>query len=189
MSLNELKNCIDSAIECCQCIIQEHPNAVLSEADFERLLSCCISRHINEDPFQKPNDDDFSVHTQISHYFEKDGHHKLDRRVDILLLKESQLQDWVSHKQFKYSGESVAFELKYLHESDPIAKVECDFCKWKDLKNDSSLFVVVLIDASNDNSFDEKCESIKAMYERHNEIADNSEIQLYYKVLKKNIIQ
>ena len=100
MELLELKELIKDALDECQSIISANRNAVLSESDFERLLSTCIVRAINDD-IRNPHD--FSVHTQVSHYFDEDGKTDVDRRVDILLLKESELTPFINHKRFKYS--------------------------------------------------------------------------------------
>lgn len=185
MELLELKELINEALDECQSIISANRNAVLSESDFERLLSTCIAKAINDD-IRNPHD--FSVHTQVSHYFDEEGKTDVDRRVDILLLKESELIASINHKRFKYSDESIAFELKYLHKTDSVSKVKCDFCKWDDLKSESSLYVIVLIDTQNDEDYSKKEEKIRLMYE--NQIGDNDnsgQNQLFYRVLKKVI--
>ena len=180
MNLQDLKGLIDFAIDDCQSIISANSNVVLSESDFERLLSNCISKAINDNITLN----NFSVHTQVSHYFNEEGKTDVDRRVDILLLKESELTPYINHKKFKYSGESIAFELKYLHENDSVSKVKCDFCKWDDLKNESSLYIVVLIDTRNDKDYSEKEDIIRLIINSNNNNAPNG---LYYKVLRKNI--
>ena len=185
MKLLELKKLINGALDECQSIILANRNAVLSESDFERLLSTCITKAINDD-IRNPHD--FSVHAQVSHYFDVEGKTDVDRRVDILLLKESELTPYINNKRFKYSGESIAFELKYLHETDSVSKVKCDFCKWDDLKNESSLYVIVLIDTRSDGDYSKKEEKIKSMFK--DQIGDNDNSgpkQLFYRVLKKNI--
>ena len=185
MELFELKKLINDAIDECQSIISANRNAVLSESDFERLLSTCIAKSINDDI---RNSHDFSVHTQVSHYFDEEGKTEVDKRVDILLLKESELTPFINHKRFKYSGESIAFELKYLRETDSVSKVKCDFCKWDDLKNESSLYIIVLIDSRNDEDYSKNEEKIRLMYEKQIGDNDNSgQNQLFYRVLKKEI--
>ena len=185
MELLELKKLINDALDDCQSIISANRNAVLSESDFERLLSTCIAKSINDD-IRNPHD--FSVHTQVSHFFDEEGKTDVDRRVDILLLKESELTPYINHKRFKYSGESIAFELKYLHETDSVSKVKCDFCKWDDLKSESSLYVIVLIDTRNGADYSKKEQKIRLMYEDQIGKNDNSgQNQLFYRVLKKEI--
>ncbi len=185
MDIPELKELVNDALDECQSIILANKNAVLSESDFERLLSNCIAKFINNDIH---NPHDFSVHTQVSHYFDKEGKTDVDKRVDILLLKESELTPYINHKRFKYSGESIAFELKYLHENDSVSGVKRDFSKWDDLKNESTLYVIVLIDTRKDENFSNKEEKIRLMFE--NQIGDNDnngQNQLIYRVLKKKI--
>lgn len=77
MELLELKKLINDALDDCQSIISANRNAVLSESDFERLLSTCIAKSINDD-IRNPHD--FSVHTQVSHY--------LTRKVKPMLTDE-----------------------------------------------------------------------------------------------------
>lgn len=189
MKLEELKIRIDKALDECQRVIENHPNAILSEADLERLMSSLISREIGENVSMKPEEDDFSVHTQVSHYFDSDGRNTPDKRVDILLLKESILQrKYINHKEFNYEGESFAIELKYLHRNDDLQNVKCDFCKWERLKSDSWLYVVVAIDADNDENFNRKKEQIDRM---KLDILNNEEhpetCKLFHTVLKKSI--
>ena len=185
MELLELKKLIKDALDECQSIILANRNVVLSESDFERLLSNCIAKSINDD-IRNPHD--FSVHTQVSHYFDEEGKTEVDKRVDILLLKESELTPFINHKRFKYSGESIAFELKYLHETDSVSKVKCDFCKWDDLKKESSLYVIVLIDTRREEDYSKKEEKIRLMFEDMVGDDDNSgQNQLFYRILKKEI--
>ena len=189
MKLAELKECIDRSIEECQRIIYTHPLAVLSEADFERLLSSQISIRIGEDINQIPNPDDFSVHNQISHYFEKDGKARIDSRVDVLILKEKELKEnGINHKEFRYDKDSFVLELKYLHNNDSVQKVECDFCKWKYLKKESWMYIVVLIDSFNDKDFKEKETQIMEMREKAlNENRETENNNLFCAVIRKEI--
>lgn len=184
MELEELKTMVDSALDKCQELINANTNVVLSEGDLERLLCKCISDEIHED-IQRPHD--FSVHSQISHYFEEDGKNVVDYRVDILLLIESKLDAFLNHKEFKYEGDSLAIELKYLHRNDNIDRVKCDFCKWGSLRNDSWMYVVVLIDSFNDEDFTLKENGIKTMYNEECQKHNEHDEHLYYRVLKKKI--
>ena len=109
MELEELQKHVESALKKCQEFISANKNVVLSEGDLERLVCSCISTEIHENIC---NPQDFSVHSQVSHYFEIDGKPSNDARVDILLLKESGLQGMINHKEFKYEGDSLAMELK-----------------------------------------------------------------------------
>lgn len=182
MELEELQKRVDSALKVCQDIICANINVVLSEGDLERLVCKCISDELNEDVC---NPHDFSVHSQVSHYFEKDGKTTIDARVDILLLKESELHGKINHKDFKYEGDSLAIELKYLHRNDRISKVKCDFCKWSNLKEDSCMYVVVLVDGNSEKDISDKEKEIKSMWEEKKNEASAKHHQLCYHVLRK----
>lgn len=191
MTLIELNSCIKDAIKECQRIIDSHPNSVLSESDFEKLLSNCIADQINVDNNRTPNNDDFSIHTQISHYFDENGRTELDSRVDILLLKEHYLEACLNHKGFKYDKESIAIELKYYHTKDSIRSIECDFCKWERLREDSSLYVIALIDYEDSKDghsiYNSKKKIIKDMCKKKKETIAKSKNKLFCYVLKKKI--
>ena len=77
MEMDELGSHVKNALEECQRIISEHPNVVLSEADFEQLLCRYISNEIKEEKEKIPTAGNFSVHTQISHYIPQNGKYKL----------------------------------------------------------------------------------------------------------------
>lgn len=167
-------------------MINTNPNLVLSESDFEKLLCCCISESIKEDKLH-PGKDCFSVHTQITHYM--DGKDHSDIRVDILLLQEDKLQFCTKNKGFKYCWDSFAIELKYLHENNTVRGVKCDFCKRKDLDNESWLYIVVLLDHSKDN--DKRIKEKEREIERYaNELYEEKEEykhNLFYRVLRKEV--
>lgn len=183
MKLSELKECIDSAICNCQEMLLKNPNLVLSEGDFEKLLCNCISEVLNYDNLS-PNDS-YTVHTQISHYM--DGKSHSDMRVDILLLQESELRNCTKPKNFQYCSDSFALELKYLHEKDDIRKVRCDFCKRKDLDANSWLYVVVLMDSSDEDNekFNEREEKIKEYAQELYDWKTEFKESLFFRVLKK----
>lgn len=189
MTLEELKDLVFIAIDKCQAIIEHNSNAVLSESDFERLLSKCISCIIGENIYS-PMDEEFSVHTQLSHYIDEKKH--LDIRPDIILLKESLIKNLlrtdIINKGFKYDGPSIAIELKYFHNKDDFSKINHDFDKWRgELNNNTYLFVVVLFDVlpnSRVNTFENRKAKVLQKYE---EMKDNgNENYLFCKVLKKN---
>jgi hypothetical protein len=185
MELHELRKCIDSAICTCQELICKNPNLVLSEGDFEKLLCKCITDVLNYDPL-KP-DDSFSVHTQISHYM--DGKVHSDKRVDILLLQESKLRYCTKAKNYQYFDDSFALELKYFHEKDDVRKVRCDFCKRRDLDANSWLYIVVLLDCTEEKKhlLEEKKNKIEQyaqeLYNMNTEYNEN----LFFQVLIKKI--
>ncbi len=135
-------------------------------------------------------DDDFSVHTQLSHYLDDKKHS--DIRPDIILLKESKIKELlrtdITRKSFKYDGPSIAIELKYFHSKDDITKIVHDFEKWRGKLNDYTyLFVVALIDVSSRsrrNTFENRKARILQTFNRM--ITENKyENYLFCKVLKK----
>ena len=149
MNLQELLPLIDNAIDDCARIIQNNPQAVLSEGDFERLLSDCISKGIGYNAAD-PDPNRFSVHTQISHY--KDEDREVDARVDILLVKPKDIIPHMSHnKKFVIytSAESVALELKYIKgNKQGLSEVKKDINKISIYDKDSYYYSIVLLDSS-----------------------------------------
>lgn len=185
MELSELKEKIIIALKQCQSILNSNPNSVLSEADFEKLVCREISNVIKEN-ISHPLKEDFSVHTQVSHY--SDENDELNYRIDILLLKEGEIEKCQKcHKKFKYADAAFAIELKYLHEKDSIRKVECDFCKRKHLEINTWLYVVVLIDSNDNEKFNDKKIKIEKMCEDY--IKSNSQYEglLFSDVLMKKL--
>ena len=187
MELNELKEKIDLALKTVQRIITSHPNVVLSEADLERLVSSCISHEIREKNYSANNP--FSVHTQISHYKKNDEtglSTQLDKRVDILLLKENELQICLkNHKLYKYDGDSIALELKYLHIGEGAARIKSDLYKKNIINNHSWLYLVILLDAYDETSFEKK----KKAFEDLIELESKNTEHIYYHILMKPIIK
>ena len=180
MELRDLKELIDGAIIDCQSIITETPKIVLSEGDFERLLSRCI-----ENKLSQQNDNEFCVHTQISHYFDRHSHP--DKRVDILLLKENEIYPHVNHKEFIYNKESFAIELKYLHRKDSVLRVMNDFIKRGELKENSWLYVIVLLDSWSDGTYEKRKGKIEEIKENIIKANKKYRKNLFCKVLKKEI--
>ena len=185
MNIDELITKINYAVDDCQIIIKQHPNVVLSESDFERLLCRQISKRLDEHIEQVPEPGDFSVHTQISYYLQED---KVEYRVDILVLDESLIDDYKKHKGGRYFGSSVALELKYLRLDDPVSIVEKDFQKWDTIKDDSSLFVVALIDSKDEEDFKTKKQRIEEIGDEVCPNKENNNLQkLFCKCLEKRI--
>ena len=180
MELGDLKKLIDEAATDCQEIINENPVIVLSEGDFERLLSTCI-----EDRLSQNNIDEYGVHTQISHYF--DGYAHPDRRVDILLLKENEIYPHVNHKEFIYNKDSFAIEVKYLHKKDSVLRVMDDYSKRGEIESNSWLYVITLLDSDNEKTYKKRKEKIEAMRELMIEHDKEYDKNLFCKVLKKEI--
>ena len=153
MNKDTLEKCVKNGVLKCRSIIQEHPNSVLSESDLEKLLCHCISICIREDVEKVPPKGAFSVHTQISHYIKKNDKYTIGERVDILVLDENHLEFCKEHRKDKYYGISVALELKYLHIGDSVSLVKKDFEKWDNIKDNSSLFIVVLLDSKTEKRY------------------------------------
>jgi hypothetical protein len=149
MNLQELLPLIDFAINDCERIIQNNPQAVLSESDFERLLSECISKQIGYD-VEAPAPDRYSVHTQVSHY--KNETRILDARVDILIAKPDDIKPEVSiNKNFEIyaPSDSVALELKYKkNNKGGLSDIKKDIDKFTKYKNDSYYYAIVLLNPS-----------------------------------------
>lgn len=183
MDLSELKTIIESALEDCETIITNYPYVILSEADLEKLVSWCIQNKLNQGNYQKPAPEDFTVHTQISHYME--GHSRPNRRVDILLLTEEGIKKWPNNKGLKYLDDSFAIELKYYHAKESIDDIRCDFYKRKELENNSWLYVVALIDSN--EGYDDKERSIYAMRDELINKHPEYEKNLFCHVMKKPV--
>lgn len=153
MSLRELKKLIDYSIEDCQQIIRINPQAILSEGDFERILSNCISNRIGYSP-KTPNSKAFAVYSQISHYNNESK--ELNARVDILLAKPADIKENLSlNKKFIIynSAESFAIELKYRHDKNRrcVTAAKKDIDKYLKYKDDSRYYAIILLD-KNENT-------------------------------------
>lgn len=185
MKREELEKHVKDALTECQEIISKHPNIVLSEADFEKLLCKCISNEIKEVIDQVPPAEHYSVHTQISHYIPENGKYKIGERVDILILDENLLEECKAHRKNKYFGTSIAFELKYLHIGDSVSGVEDDFKKWTNIKDDSSLYIVVLLEANSEKAYKRKKEKIEHIEKQYSTIKHNVQNHLQCCVMMK----
>lgn len=187
MNLEELVKAIDFSIEDCELIIKSNPDAILSEGDFERTLSTCISRRIGY-IVERPNRDSFAVYTQISHY--DNIADKKDAQVDILLMIPNKIvRDTDLYKRFVYkSKESVAIELKYRHDNNAscVTEVKKDIEKISKYKEDSYYFVIALLDRN-----DETQDSQKAIIEFYNakkdEMGEEYRDKFFCKVLTKEV--
>lgn len=163
MELTELRKVIDNALQECEEKLEEQPEIVLSESDFERLVAWSLMKQLGHSDYKEPQPNEFTVHTQVSHYLNDS---KPNRRVDILLLTEEGRKKAKTHKEYKYYGDSFALELKYIRKNDSINGVRYDICKRFDLDSDSWLYVVALIDTNNDDEFLRKEQEIEGMKDR-----------------------
>lgn len=186
MSIKKLKMLVDYAIDDCQRIIQKDPLAVLSEGDFERLLSECISKRIGYHPgISKPND--YAVHTQITHY--NNERNELDARVDILLAKPVDIKPDKTHNKnlvIFQSAKSFAIELKYRHDDNfnCVTAAKEDIDKVVKYTDDSYYYAIVLLDRNvNTNNH---IEEIMNYFEtKKTELDDNNKRKFFCRVLVK----
>lgn len=141
LELKDLPELIDCALAACQQDINDDPNRIFNEADFERLLA----NHLEH----KLKGTNFSVHTQMKGYYRDRGKTKYDK-PDIVLLKDEAKYDPIT-EQFINKSDSVSIELKYLHEWSNQKKedVKKDFEKKQHIdmgEEKTWLYVVVLMD-------------------------------------------
>ena len=185
MELLELSRLVELAISDCEQTIKQNPKAVLSEGDFEKLLSECISRRIGY-VAGNPTPDTFAVYTQISHYdnFSDDK----DAQVDILLMKPDNIDKSIDkNKRFIYkSKESFAIELKYRHEDNHACVTAAiqDIDKFSRYKDDSYYYSIILLDKNDKTKSNEK--EIKDYYiAKKKEFGEEYENRFFCKVLVK----
>ena len=186
MNRKELKKLVDYAIDDCERIIQINPMTVLSEGDFERLLSDCISKRIGYTPgISKPYE--YAVHTQITHY--NNEREELDARVDILIAKPADIKpDNTYNKNFVIykSAKSFAIELKYRHDNSfaCVTAAKADIDKVSKYKDDSYYYTIILLD-KNQNT-DNHIKDILEYYEKKKvELGDDYQKKMFCKVLVK----
>lgn len=158
MDLQELKRLIDYAIDDCQWIINQNPQAVLSEGDFERLLSDCISKRIGYSVVS-PNSNGFAVFSQITHYNNESN--RRNARVDILLAKPIDIkEDYSLNKRYKIykSKESFAIELKYRHDDNRgcVTAAKGDIDKFNKYKDESYYYSIILLDQNKKTNIHKK---------------------------------
>jgi len=182
MELSELKNLIEASLHDCEPKLEQEPEIVLSEADFERLVCWSIMNRLGHNDYQMPRPGDFTIHTQVSHYF--DGIPRPQYRVDILLLTKEGMENASNQKEFIYRNDSFALELKYFHGNDTLSRIKeikCDFCKRYFLDQNSWLYVVALIEEDDDDIYDRKKGIIDSIgYEE-----ENGKDNLFHYVVRK----
>ena len=182
MELSELKNLIEASLHDCEPKLEQEPEIVLSEADFERLVCWSIMNRLGHNDYQMPRPGDFTIHTQVSHYF--DGIPIPQYRVDILLLTKEGMENASNQKEFIYRNDSFALELKYFHGNDTLSRIKeikCDFCKRYFLDQNSWLYVVALIEEDDDDIYDRKKGIIDSIgYEE-----ENGKDNLFHYVVRK----
>lgn len=190
MTLRNLKRLIDYAIDDCQWIILQNPKAVLSEGDFERLLSDCISKRIGYS-IAFPNPNEFAVFSQLSHY--NNEKNEVNARVDILLAKPADIKPyWSLNKKFKIynSAETFAIELKYRHDNSRgcVTAAKKDIKKFSTYKDDSYYYSIVLLD-KNENTKEYEKEIQKYYKEKKTGLGKDYENKFFCKVLVKETVE
>ena len=182
MELKELKILIKGALADCEHKLQEEPEIVLSEADFERLVCWALMEKLGHRDYTMPQKGDFTVHTQVSHYF--DGIPRPQYRIDILLLTKEGMENASNQKEFIYRNDSFALELKYFHGNDTLSRIKeikCDFCKRIFLDHNSWLYVVALIEEDDDDTYNRK----KGIIDSIGDEEENGKDNLFHYVLRK----
>lgn len=144
--------------------LKENPNIILTEADFERLLTTAIYERLGD--YNKTHKTDYVVHNQISHYLSTtyEERRKVNYRVDCLLIKESDMISCTKHRKgFVYSGDSVAIELKYFKSNDNLQKIQSDIDKSKLLleTKGSCLYVIAMLEEKKSNQLNKISELLK----------------------------
>lgn len=185
MDLQELKVLVDYAIDDCQRIIQKDPKTILSEGDFERILSDCISKQIGYNPgILQP--DEYAVHSQITHYDNESD--EVDARVDILLAKPADIKpDWSRNKLFVIYNpiDSFAIELKYKHKNNGcVSAAKKDIKKYVKYKDDSHYYSIILLD-NNKNIVEQKNEIQEYYEKKKRELGEEYENKFFCRVLIK----
>ena len=185
MSLQEVKQLIDYAIDDSQWIILQNPKAILSEGDFERLLSDCISKRIGYMAVN-PNPNEYAVYSQISHYDNEEN--VLDARVDLLLMIPAKIQESLDHyKRFVYkSKKSFAIELKYRHDDKKgdIDAAKEDIEKYVKYKDDSYYYAIILLDKKENTDNCEK-EILDYFEEKKREYGNDCQNKFFCRILVK----
>lgn len=186
MTLRILKQLIDYAIDDCQWIVQQNPKAILSEGDFERLLSDCISKRIGYN-IASPKLNEFAVFSQLSHY--NNEKKEVDAQVDILLAKPADIKTcWNLNKKFKIynSAKSFAIELKYRHDNNRgcVTAAKKDIKKFSKYKEDSYYYSIVLLD-KNENTEKHEKDILEYYKEEKIKLGKDYENKFFCKVLVK----
>lgn len=175
--LTQLKKCIDKALKSCQKDINKAPDIVLSEADFERLLSNRIEDQIQE---FKPK---CIVRNQISHY---NTDNTVNARVDIIIMRKEEIieKDKVN-KGFINLESCFVLELKYLHKAY-IRYVEKDIDKRSKIKDKDWLYVVPLFEESDDDKFKAFEDKVNDSVRKYKEENPEKKDILFHRVLRKD---
>lgn len=146
-ALTKLQEIVSEAIENAFLEIKETPNIVLSETDFERLLSTKIEDLLRV-KINQQTDNRYVVHNQVTHYMSEESCN-IDYRVDILIMRENGIMESsLHHKGFSYfvneENPAIVIELKYFRKNDYVYKIEGDIGKIDVLTQDHNTFVFII---------------------------------------------
>ena len=136
IELVELRKLVGQAIDCFGKNLNQVSDFILSEGDFERLLTNKIEECLTEE---------YVIHNQVSYY----GHtNALKYRVDCVVMKKDEVRDSIEyHKGYKYTSDSIAIELKYYRKNADVSTIKKDIDKSNVLeKSNAFLFVVALLE-------------------------------------------
>lgn len=169
---------IKRAISSCQKIIKKSLekgyDPIRSESDFERMLANQLEKELEE--YNKKNEQNYVVHTQISLY-EGKKRKKVKYRTDILIMDFNKIQENLGiHKSFVYDADAWCIEVKYLHNNDSVSTALRDFRKTKTyIKANTTPFFVVLLENEDENKkntiikhHDMKKDNLKELLKEYN---------------------
>ena len=134
--LEKLRQLVEQAIDCFEKDLHQVSDFILSEGDFERLLTNKIEEKLPKK---------YVIHNQVSYY----GHtNALKYRVDCVVMQKNEVRDSIEHhKGYEYTSVSIAIELKYYRKKTDVSTIKKDIEKSNELKNSNAfLFVVALLE-------------------------------------------
>lgn len=154
MTLESLKSVVDNAIKTTIDYIQKYPISVLSEGDFERILSS------NIDKLLVSKHGSYRVYNQVTHY--NDPQIKKRYRVDIVIMDSKRIiPEGKYNKGYIYDeAPSIAIELKYFRKRDRVTTIMNDLEKSNALiqnggTKSSYLYVIALLEDNKENQVKE----------------------------------
>lgn len=175
MTIENLCEIVEEAISISIDYIQKNPISILSEGDFERVLSCNIACLLKN----RANSESCSymVYNQVTHY--NDPLIDNTYRVDIVIMDSARIKpNDKHHKGYIYDdSNSVAIELKYFRVGDCVDKIKDDLQKSNALIQDggiptSCLYVIALTEVHEEKQED----AIKELYDSYK---DKKHLKMY----------
>lgn len=153
--LEKLRQLVEQAIDCFDKDLHQISDLILSEGDFERLLTNKIEECLTEE---------YVIHNQVSYYGPTNA---LKYRVDCVVMQKGEVRDSIEHnKGYEYTSVSIAIELKYYRKKADISTIKKDIEKSNALKKSNVfLFVVALLEE--DNGKKEKIKKIASEFKNN----------------------